>query len=404
MDALVQGNEHTTESGDFQNVLKAFEIIRKKKEGQYRNNIIETCHKSFNMEKDLTEKTLDEAVYSKILKEVRVNGKLSYRLYNSQAIIKDAVCDRSVQVEMEGNPQLVDDFLDFKKFITTEMGVVKSQLVKDLHPTNSLVDALLQRIKSLENQLDQKQTIIELLINKTNNINNAAHVAETMPENVNLKHKTDNSTPLVHNISRDVITVDNKKDNTHLKQNQSRNIINNKSSNARSTVDTRTTVKKSVVIIGDSIINGIEPKGLSKGNSVKVTAHPGASSRDIVDHIRPVARQKPDIVIIHCGTNDLKGEINTSENLEAAIKHLKETSPHTKISISSLVTRKDKVTFDIKVNDTNEKLEQLCKKEKVDLICNNNIDQSCLSSKQLHLNRKGSSYLANNFIKYINSA
>ena len=57
MDALVQENEHTTESGDFQNVLKAFEIIRKKKEGQYRNNIIETCYKSFNMEKDLTEKT-----------------------------------------------------------------------------------------------------------------------------------------------------------------------------------------------------------------------------------------------------------------------------------------------------------------------------------------------------------
>ena len=85
--------------------------------------------------------------------------------------------------------------------------------------------------------------------------------------------------------------------------------------------------------------------------------------------------------------NTIEYIINTSENLEAAIKHLKETSTHTKISISSLVTRKDKVTFDIKVNDTNEKLEQLCKKRKVDLICNNNIDQSCLSSKQLFSNQ-----------------
>ena len=167
-------------------------------------------------------------------------------------------------------------------FITTGIGFVKFQLVLDLHPTNSLVDALLQRIKSLENQLDKKQTIIELLINKTNNITNVAHVVETIPENVNLKRKTDSSTSLGHNISRDIITVDNKKDNTHLKKNQSRNIINNKSSNARSAVDIRTTVKKSVVIIGGSIINVIEPKGLNKSNSVKVTAHPCASSRDIV--------------------------------------------------------------------------------------------------------------------------
>ena len=75
-------------------------------------------------------------------------------------------------------------------FITTGIGFIKFQLVLDLHPTNSLVDALLQRKKSLENQLDKKQTIIELLLNKTNNITNVAHVVETMPENVNLNVKT----------------------------------------------------------------------------------------------------------------------------------------------------------------------------------------------------------------------
>eukprot|EP00112_Aurelia_sp_Birch-Aquarium-sp1_P013475 Seg2862.5 transcript_id=Seg2862.5/GoldUCD/mRNA.D3Y31 product="hypothetical protein" protein_id=Seg2862.5/GoldUCD/D3Y31 len=53
------------------------------------------------------------------------------------------------------------------------------------------------------------------------------------------------------------------------------------------------TVRKSITIIGDSILNGLEEAGMQKDHNVKVRAHSGATTRDIVDHIKPVVRKRP---------------------------------------------------------------------------------------------------------------
>ena len=41
--------------------------------------------------------------------------------------------------------------------------------------------------------------------------------------------------------------------------------------------------------------------------------------------------------------------------------------------------------------------------ERITFIDNNNINESCLNREKLHLNRRGSSYLASNFKKFIES-
>ena len=49
---------------------------------------------------------------------------------------------------------------------------------------------------------------------------------------------------------------------------------------------------------------------------------------------------------------------------------------------------------------------KLCKffeNSKIDIIDNKNVGHSCLNYKQLHLNRKGNSYLENNFLGYLDS-
>ena len=57
------------------------------------------------------------------------------------------------------------------------------------------------------------------------------------------------------------------------------------------------------------------------------------------------------------------------------------------------MTRKDKYKIDKKVETTILNFPNFAKKNKIDIIDNKNLDASCLNYKQLHLNRKGNSYL-----------
>ena len=42
-------------------------------------------------------------------------------------------------------------------------------------------------------------------------------------------------------------------------------------------------------------------EGMSRGDSVKIRPHPGASTEDLIDHIKPAICKNPDIVVIHTG-------------------------------------------------------------------------------------------------------
>ena len=57
------------------------------------------------------------------------------------------------------------------------------------------------------------------------------------------------------------------------------------------------------VIVGDSIITGINEKRLSKNRLVKVHDFRRATLADINHHI-PILKKKPDVIILHVGTND----------------------------------------------------------------------------------------------------
>ena len=75
--------------------------------------------------------------------------------------------------------------------------------------------------------------------------------------------------------------------------------------------------------------------------------------------------------------------------------------PNCKLALSNLITTKDENETDKKVETFNIKLSKFGKSNKIGLIDNKNLDDSCLSYKQLHLNRKGNSYLAKNFLDYL---
>ena len=72
---------------------------------------------------------------------------------------------------------------------------------------------------------------------------------------------------------------------------------------------------------------------------MKIKPHPGAASINMCDYIKRELRLQPDIIILHCGTNDISSETNTPKKLKKLLKEIEGYDTHKKpqIVISSLM-------------------------------------------------------------------
>ena len=66
------------------------------------------------------------------------------------------------------------------------------------------------------------------------------------------------------------------------------------------------------------MFNGIHERGMNKDENIKVKIrkYPGASSIDILDHIKPSLPKAPEEIIIHVGTNDISNNTNYLKNVK----------------------------------------------------------------------------------------
>ena len=130
--------------------------------------------------------------------------------------------------------------------------------------------------------------------------------------------------------------------------------------------------------------------GISKNDQVQVKKHPGTTTDDIIDYIKPTIRQKPDMVIINFGTNDLTKDVNTMSRVQKVVAAAKEIDTESKIKLGlSDITAKGDINKEEDVVINNNRLEKYCKENEFFFIDNSNVDVSCLNKRKLHLNRKG---------------
>ena len=136
---------------------------------------------------------------------------------------------------------------------------------------------------------------------------------------------------------------------------------------------------------------------------MKIRSHPGATSEDLIDYCKPIARRAPDVIILHVGTNDLdkRDEDSIVENIKKIKNEIVSVSPKTKVLVSLIIGRYDDGNLNDKGVLVNDKL--MRELPRSDIIDNSNLDRQCVGLKGLHLNRLGNKHLALNFKQVLNS-
>ena len=223
------------------------------------------------------------------------------------------------------------------------------KILAKYNDANHLIFALNNHKKSLEKQLNKKQIIIETLLqnihkcSKSKIVANSNHKADKVSfENLNSPHEISKMISNKSNQADDDSQnhIDNPKRISETKGEQSmildkridkssptpvgykiteketkEQLIENCSyhSNKKNDVTPSEKSKKTVVIVGNSIVRNVPSRSLNqflKEYFSVVKSFLGATTQDMKDYIKPTIARKPDMVILHTGTNDLKSNQN----------------------------------------------------------------------------------------------
>ena len=157
--------------------------------------------------------------------------------------------------------------------------------------------------------------------------------------------------------------------------------------------------KNTTLITGSSIISGIDENRLRKYKA-KVRSFPGARIDDMYDYLNPLLKKNPTNIILHIGSNDAvnKTADEISIEIETLKHHIEEILPTVRLFISRPVVRFDNDQANVVLRQLDHLLKFL-----PNVICNDNVDKSCVGKKGLHLNAKGSGRLAINYISLMQS-
>ena len=102
----------------------------------------------------------------------------------------------------------------------------------------------------------------------------------------------------------------------------------------------QTMEERPALIIVESILAGIEEKGISGNKSLKVRIFPGAATHDMYDYLKPLLKSNSDNINFHVETNNWD---ETSRCILNEILSLKNLCLTCKVIVSNLIYRSDNV-------------------------------------------------------------
>ena len=163
--------------------------------------------------------------------------------------------------------------------------------------------------------------------------------------------------------------------------------------------------KRSIVILGDSLLKDVEPQkvrsGLNNNDKVYVKSFSGATTNHMKSYSIPSKEYKNDLVILHSGTNDLR---STKQPMDIAAEIIELATEmktgDNEVMVSGIVPRRDKLNG--KGLAVNKCLISLCSVNNFHFINNANINKEThLNNSGLHLNLKGTYTIGTNIVNAI---
>ena len=232
-----------------------------------------------------------------------------------------------------------NDIFDLRKDITLLKENNEKGKPANLNNKKDEVMSLKEKIKFLEsensflkNDINIKQKVIDSILEHNSNLLNHQCCRGSENANNEIYQKSSETREKKLKTSPDKNrNRDSNRNNTNVtarKHNDKRS-----QSEDKDEVRGNKTPKKDIVIIGDSMIKYVNGREISRSSSVKVRNHLGATTEDVIDYVRPTARKKPKMMVIHSGTNDLTNKVNTLQKIRKVINAIKENDVNNEIEI-----------------------------------------------------------------------
>ena len=166
--------------------------------------------------------------------------------------------------------------------------------------------------------------------------------------------------------------------------------------------------RRSGVILGHSMVKhvyGWDLKEKCRDNcNVYVKSFPGATAKDMYSYSQPSVERKPDIALLHIGTNDLvtrrgeemKSEVEIAQGIVDLANHIR--SQDIEVVVSGIIARGEK-HLDKKREKVNSIRKNLRTEKKLTFIDHPNVKANKhLKRSKLHLNSLGDNILTNNLL------
>ena len=388
---------------------------------------------------DIEEKDLKPLINAMVdggmLKNVGTEEKESYRVVEggeeespsveAQHIVLDQTLDDSIFVVAEKkvttnqseqfiNPNSYEDLiqrikLEVVKYVDEKLKAYNNpripsaveEIPVEIAPPNNnesnngdclAINELNKKLEIMRAELRSKDKIIELL--KKHNDYNSSN-SNSVKSDVNNKKQNTRQKRVVRKSEHGELSIslNNKTDVSHIEEDSFEKVSKKVKKNTRT-----------VTVIGDSTLKDCKPHKmkhkLGRNEKLYIKAFNGANIEDMADYARPTVRRAPDLIVLHAGTNDLRGEKSAKNIADDIIKlGLEIKSDLNDVMISSIIFRAD--SLNEKGMEVNKYLKAECANHGLFFIDNSNIAKHHLNGSGLHLNFKGTVTLANNFLNHI---